>query len=436
MGNCEASARACYFGLVNRLTRAAACLQLFAALASAASVLSHEAVIDAVWDTSLRPLLAAAYPNASGEDIKKAHGYAYGGAIVQDLGYYPHGNKEFSDMAHYVRTGAFVLALIRDSQSLDDLAFALGALSHYASDPIIHADATNPGEALLYPKLRRRFGPILLYEQDPSAHVKTEFGFDVLEVAKGRFAPQAYHDFIGFYVADDLLARAFRDTYGLQMTSLFPNFDRAVGSFRRDVSVWIPRASRVAWASEQNDITASEPNMTRRRFVYVMRRAAYEHDWGKDYQPPSLVDRFLAVLLKLLPPVGPLRSLRLRLPTPQVETLFMASFEKSAHEYVTELAAERSHSLKLSDPNYDIGRVAKPGEYKLEDEAYAYWLNQLTKSNFADLSAGAGANILAYYADPDAPIATKRNPKTWSRVQTQLTQLKAKMGHRSDLASK
>ncbi|MBV9267046.1 MAG: zinc dependent phospholipase C family protein, partial [Acidobacteriaceae bacterium] len=204
------------------------------------SVLSHEAIVDALWDVKLKPVLQSVYPQSTPEELKRAHGFAYGGAIIQDLGYYPHGNKMFSDLAHYVRTGDFVLALIAESQSLDELAFALGALSHYTSDVYVHREATNPGEPMLYPKLERKFGPIVTYAEDPAAHLKTEFGFDVLEVAKGRFAPEAYHDFIGFYVAQDVLGRAFHDVYGIPLSDLFPNFNRTIGSFRRDVSKWIP----------------------------------------------------------------------------------------------------------------------------------------------------------------------------------------------------
>jgi len=191
----------------------------------ASSVLTHQALIDALWDVKLKPILQATYPQATPEQLKMAHGYAYGGSIIQDLGYYPHGSKEFSDLTHYVRTGDFVLALIAGSHDLNQLAFALGALSHYVSDVDIHRGATNVAEAILYPKLKRRFGDVITYEQAPGAHLKTEFGFDVLEVARGNFAPQAYHDFIGFYVATDLIQRAFFRTYGLQLTDVSRDFE-------------------------------------------------------------------------------------------------------------------------------------------------------------------------------------------------------------------
>jgi Zinc dependent phospholipase C len=151
------------------------------------SGLSHEAIIDSAWDTSIKPVLLKRFPNATSDELRQAHGYAYGGAIIQDLGYYPHGSIFFSDLAHYVRSGEFVLALIRDareSNELNDYAFALGALAHYAADNSGHPIATNRAVPILYPKLKKKYGDTVTYEDDPLAHVKTEFGFDVLEIAQ------------------------------------------------------------------------------------------------------------------------------------------------------------------------------------------------------------------------------------------------------------
>ena len=127
------------------------------------------------------------------------------------MGYYPFGSKFFSDLVHYVRSGDFVLALLKDAQTsadINDYAFALGALAHYAADNLGHPVAINRTVPLVYPKLRAKFGPEVTYEDNPAAHLKTEFGFDVIEVARGQYANEAYHDFIGFQVAKPLLERA------------------------------------------------------------------------------------------------------------------------------------------------------------------------------------------------------------------------------------
>src|ERR1035441_4856670 len=111
------------------------------------------------------------------------------------MGYYPFGSKYFSDLVHYVRSGDFVEALVRGAQDLDELAFALGALAHYAADNNGHPIAVNRAVAMEYPKLRAQYGDEVTYADDPPAHLKTEFGFDVAQVAQGNYAAAGYHAF-------------------------------------------------------------------------------------------------------------------------------------------------------------------------------------------------------------------------------------------------
>jgi hypothetical protein len=388
------------------------------------SVLSHEAVVDALWDVKLRGILLERYPTATTDDLKRAHGYAYGGAIIQDLGYYPHGGIQFSDLTHYVRTGDFVAALLREAHDLDELAFALGALSHYVGDPDGHRLGTNVAEPMLYPRLRKKFGSPMTYEDNPAGHVKTEFGFDVLEVARGNFAPQAYHDFIGFYVSKELLARAIRDTYGLELTDLFSNFDLAVSSYRSTVSRLIPRATRIAWAAKSAEIQRAQPGMTQRRFVYIMNRSSYEREWGKRLQEPNLFEKFLAILLKIIPPIGPLGILQLKVPTPSVEQIFMASFDRTVAQYGGQLDAARNKILDLPDKNYDVGVITPAGVYRLNDDTQAFWLHKLATKNFASVTPEMKQELLDFYKDLNAPIDTKRKPKEWRQTLAELSELK------------
>ncbi len=388
------------------------------------SVLTHEALVDALWSVKLRPLLLARFPNATPDELKKAHGFAYGGAIIQDMGYYPHGSPEFSDLTHYVRTGDFIVALINDSQDLNELAFALGALSHYMGDLDGHRFATNVGEPMLYPNLQKKYGNFITYEQNPPAHLKTEFGFDVLQVAEGNFAPQAYHDFIGFYVSKTVLQKGFRDTYGLELQDVFKDFDRAVESYRRNVSKTIPTATRVAWAQKQDQIKKAEPGMTRRRFVFVMSRSSYERYWGKQYDRPTLGDRILAFILKLVPPIGPLKALRFKMPTPPVENLFMQSFVRATSQYHSVLDQNQASSLHLDNRNYDVGVVTPAGTYRLEDNIQAYWLHKLAEKNFTTITPAIKEELLEYYGKLDAPIATKKKKREWKQLLAELQALR------------
>jgi len=389
------------------------------------SVLSHEALVDALWDTTLKPALLSRYPDATPEQLKKAHGYAYGGAIIQDLGYYPHGSKQFSDLTHYVRTGDFILALLKESRGLNDFAFALGALSHYVSDLDGHRLATNVGEPILYPRLQRKYGNFITYEDNPAGHLKTEFGFDVLEVSKGNFAPGAYHDFIGFEVAQPLVEKAFRDIYGLEMSDLFKDFPRAVESFRRAVGNAIPMATRVAWASKQKEIERAQPGINRKRFIYIMKRSSYERNWGKQYDRPTPRDRTLALIVKLLPPIGPLRDLKLKIPTPAVEKLFMDSFERSAKQFAEKINQAMNGSLILEPKNYDVGVVTPAGSYRLDDQAQCYWLALLAAKDLSTVTPAIRNELLSYYNDLEAPIATKKDKKKWRQLVAELQQLEA-----------
>ncbi|MGB7025992.1 MAG: zinc dependent phospholipase C family protein [Candidatus Acidiferrum sp.] len=391
---------------------------------AAYAVLAHEAIVDSAWDTNIRPLLLKRFPQATKEELKEAHGYAYGGAIIQDMGYYPHGNKFFSNLTHYVRSGDFIVALLRDSKDLDGYAFALGALSHYAADNDGHQMAVNQSVPLLYPDLKRKYGDVITYEENPLAHVKTEFGFDVLEVAQGRYAPTSYHDFIGFEVSVPLLEQAFQETYGLDLKSVLTNEDKVLGSYRYDVSQLLPKATRIAWSLKKNQIIKDEPGMTKRKFLYNLSRASYKKNWGNVYEPPTFWEKFLAFLTRILPKIGPLKVLELRTPTPEAERLFEASFVASLHRYQKLLEEQSSGQLELPNDNFDIGEEAGPGKYWLNDETQAELLDALAKQNFSGASPGVRAELLGFFADPNAPYTIKRKPKVWAKVQVELEELR------------
>src|SRR5712691_10675110 len=248
--------------------------------AAAYSVLSHEANIDALWDTGLRPLLVRRFPRATADEVLQARAYAYGGSVIQDLGYYPFGNHFFSNLVHYVRSGDFIETMIRDARDVDEYAFALGALAHYAADNTGHPEAVNKAVALMFPKLRAKYGDIVTYEESPATHVMVEFSFDVVQAAAGAYASEAYHDFIGFEVAKPLLERTFQAVYAIEMKDVFLSEDLAIGSYRRAISDTIPNITRVAWRDKHEEIEKIKPAMARERFVFNLSRRDYERDFG------------------------------------------------------------------------------------------------------------------------------------------------------------
>jgi Zinc dependent phospholipase C len=256
---------------------------LCSCLVSGYSVLTHEQVVDLMWNDQIQPLLLKRFPGATAEDLQKAHAYAYVGCVLQDMGYYPYGNRFFSDLVHYVRSGDFVEALLQDSSELNEYAFALGALSHYSSDNSGHP-TINRVVALEFPKLKRKYGDNVTYADDPKAHIRTEFGFDMVQVAKNRYTSDRYHDMIGFEVSKPLLERAFVETYGLKLEDVFGSVDLAMGSYRRSVSTRIPEMTRVALLSRHDVIVKDTPNFNKKKFLYSLSRSNYEHEWGTVYQ--------------------------------------------------------------------------------------------------------------------------------------------------------
>lgn len=374
--------------------------------AQAYSVLTHEAIIDASWDHEIKPLLLARFPGSTDEQLRDAHAHAYGGAIIQDMGYYPFGSKFFSDLTHYVRSGDFIVALMRDSQDLNEYAFALGSLAHYAADNEGHPIGVNRAVPLIYPKLARKFGPVVTYEDDPKTHLKTEFSFDVVEVARGQYPPEAYHDFIGFQVSKELIERAFEATYSLSFKDQFRSVDLALGTYRYSVSELIPEMTKTAWSAKKKEIEKLQAGMNRRKFVYRLSRASYHKEWDRQYQRPGFGARFLAWLFHLVPKIGPFRALAFQVPTPQAEKLFLTSFDDTLREYRRLIQETKQGQPRLVNENFDIGRPTRVGQYRMADSTYEQLLEKF--ANAPDkISKELRDNILAFYESSAGPSSEK-----------------------------
>jgi len=386
------------------------------------SVLTHEAIIDATWKDSIEPVLLWRFPFATPDQLRRAHAYAYGGAIIQDLGYYPSANKFFSDLTHYVRSGDFVLALLDESRDLNEFAFALGALSHYAADNSGHEFATNRAVPMLYPKLAKKYGPVVPYEDKPSAHMKVEYGFDVDQVAERNYAPKAYHDFIGFEVSEPLLERAFLRTYGLELSSVLFSVDLAIGSYRHAVATVIPNMTKVAWHLKKDEIQQSQPGETQSKFLYNLSKADYRKEWGDVYEKPGPFARIKAFFLRLVPKKGPFSALDFHPPTPVIEQMYMESVNQTFDHYRALLVAERNGKLQLPNENLDTGTVTGGSVYRLTDKTYAQLLKETSGKPISDALRD---DLLSYYRDLAKPFATKRNPKEWHELLRDLDKLKS-----------
>lgn len=367
--------------------------------ASAYSVLAHEAMVDALWEKEIAPLLRERFPALTEAAILEARAHAYGGSVIQDLGYYPFGNKLFSNLVHYVRSGDFVASLLREAKDANELAFAIGALAHYASDNTGHPMGTNKVVPLVYPKLRAEFGDEVVYAHAPSRHVMVEFSFDVLQVGSGAYNADAYKNFIGFAVPVPHLERAFIATYGLELDDVFLDVDLAIGSYRRAVSTTIPEMTRLAWEDKQEEIRQRIPNVEQSAFVFTLTRPEYDKAYGTQYQKPSLISRILFWLLKILPKIGPLRPLAFTPLTAEAAKLYTASFAASIDRYRELLAAAARAQGAAANTDLDTGQPPAVVANPLVDETYVDLVDKL-RSTKMPLPDALRADLTAYFAAP------------------------------------
>ena len=401
--------------------RAAACT-LAAALVFAApppvrayGVLSHLAIVDAAWDGSLVAALEQRYPGLTADDLRRAHAFAYGGALIQDMGYYPGGSRALGDLMHYVRSAEFVRALADEARDANEYAFAMGALAHFLADSEGHPLGVNRVVPLTFPKLRRKFGDVVTYEQDPKAHLRVEFGFDVVQVARGLYPPEDYRRFIGFEVPLPLLSRAVRRTYGLDLVDFMPRPERSVRSFRKFLASLFPKATRVAWAYKKGEIEKALPGATSARFVYSLSSAAFEKEWGRDYDRPGLGSRVGAFLLRFVPKVGPLRVLIPKPPPPEGERIYEESFNRVLADYRAAVSGDR---LPAANVNLDVGAETPFGAYGRADKAWADLCTRLAAAGrVPDVDPALAAAILAHYGGPHTPAAPPALQPVLQRLQ-------------------
>jgi len=388
------------------------------------SILTHEALIDVNWEKVLLPLLKQKYPGSTEAELKEAHAYAYGGAVVPDMGYFPRGSKLFTNLIHYVRSGDFIMALLQDAQNLNEYAFALGVLCHYNADKYGHSIGINPGVPMTYPKVEKKFGDTATYGEDPVAHVRMEFSFDVLQTARGNYAPDTYHDFIGFKVARPLLERSFFRIYGINVNDLFNNLGRTIGTFRWVVKDLFPVITRAAWASKKGDISKATPGATGRKFIYTMHRKNYNREFvSKDEPPPSFANLW-SLLIRIAPKIGPLRVLKFKAPGAIAEKLFIQSFDTTIKYYSLYVSDLRSGPIFLDNINFDTGLDTAPDEYRLADKTYTALLSKLSNQKFDSVTISLQQNILSFFNGYKPIITSKRTKKKWQRTEQSLSQLK------------
>jgi Zinc dependent phospholipase C len=397
------------------------------------AVLTHQQIIDLAWGSSIKPLLLARYPKTTAEQLRVAQSYAYGGCEIQDAGYYPFGHQIVSDLTHYIRTGDFIASLLRNSRDVNELAFALGALSHYVGDTVGHGDAINPATAIAFPKLALQYGHSITYDESPHGHIRTEFAFDIDQLTKHHFAPQAYLNYIGLSVSPDLLDRAFFETYGIHMSEIFGHRRRAaaISSYSHSVRKFLPNFAHAEALIHQHDFPSDPDTEEFRRFARRLKEADYNNGWQNTRKKAGFKTHLLAFLIIILPKVGTLSDLAIKIPTEETESSYVASVNRSLDVYSDLLKrlrdapnADPEVTMKLENRDLDTGYVVQPGGYPRTDKAYAKLLAMITANPAQPAPSGLKRDILAYYSNPDSPIITKKKPKDWKRVQDELAILR------------
>jgi hypothetical protein len=381
---------------------AALILLLAAHTSSAFSVLAHQEIVDRAWEKQIQPLLERRFPGATPDELREARSYAYGGAVVADLGYFPFGDKLFSELLHYVRTGDFAEAVLASAHDRNGYAFALGHLAHYAADGVGHPRATNRAVAELFPKLAAEYGPSVTYADSATAHLQTEFRFDVLEVTRLGLRRERFQDAIGFHVDRDVLAEAIRRTYDLELDDLFENVDLALGTFRFGIRTFLREVTNVGWHLYQDDLKKQTPDLTFAQYVFDMPIDEFEKSFGALYREPSYFARFVGMLTTLLHLIPGIRWFEHEVfqPLPDdVIRLFAEGVDGASNRYRKLVAQASREHQRFPNVDLDTGRPTSRGEYPLADEAYSEWLHRLAKKHFDGVTEDQRRELLRFYRD-------------------------------------
>lgn len=387
------------------------------------SVLTHEELVDLAWNDSIRPLLLARFPKATDAQLVEAHAYAYGGSAIQDMGYYPFGKQFFSNLTHYVRSGDFIAYLFRDARNINEYAFAIGALSHYVGDSVGHSVAVNPSTAIEFPKLESKYGRSVTYDESPHGHIRTEFAFDIDQLANREFAPQAYLRAIGFKVPRAALERAFINTYGIDSHEIVGRVYPALRSYRTSVRTFISAFAEAELVLHRHQFPPQPNDENYRLFSEQIAKTNYDRHWAHTFREPGVAAHLLAIMVFIVPKVGPISDLGIKIPTSQTEEWYLKSVNRSVDVYrglLNKMREGVDSPLSLANVDLDTGEITKPGTYPLTDKTYAELLGRLTTRPERIVPALLKKNILDYYSDANAPITTKKNKKAWGRVTAEL----------------
>jgi Zinc dependent phospholipase C len=402
-----------------------ALLLMIPAVCQAFSVVAHQAIVDEAWDGTLLPAVRKRFPNATQQELEDARAYARGGSHLPDLGYFPLGNHLFTDLLHYVRTGDFYERSVNEAGSAQEYAFALGMLAHYEADTIGHPEATNLAVPSIYPKLAKKYGARATYADSPSAHLETEFRFDVLQVAHQHEVPNLFEHSIEFKVPREFLERVFQETYGLKLDDLFVNYDVALNTYRWGFRTLIHEGTGIAWQLYRQDIESLEPGINREQFVQAMSRADFVKQFGQAFLEPSYFARFIGWLGNLVPNIGPLKRLPYKPLPDNVKQLYFHAYRDASDQYVKQISAAENGRMLLPNLILDTGEPDRAGTYAPADKTYAELLDHHAQDHFAHVPKALAGDLLRHFRDRDAAIGFEDSQPKREKIVQELSEFEA-----------
>lgn len=300
-----------------------------------------------------------------------------------------------------------------------------GMMAHYEADTIGHPEATNLAVPIIYPKLAKKYGPRATYADSPSAHLETEFRFDVLQAAHQREVPNLFEDSIEFKVPREFLERVFQETYGLKLDDLFVNYDVALNTYRWGFRTLIHEGTGIAWQLYRQDIESLRPGIKRKQFVQGMSRADFVKQFGRAFLEPSYFVQFIGWFGNLVPNVGPLKRLPFKPLPDNVKQFYFRAYLNALDQYLKEVSAAETGKMVLPNLILDTGEQAHAGTYAPADKAYAELLDHHAKDHFAHVPKALADDMLGHFRDRDAALSFEDSQKRRAEIVLELNEFQA-----------
>jgi hypothetical protein len=250
--------------------------------------------------------------------------------------------------------------------------------------------------------------------------VQTEFAFDINQLSKRRFAPSAYTEFVGLEVPRDLLRKAFFETYGLNLPDIIGTKETSIRIYRYGARQFIPNIARAETLLHKKNFPEDIPSPDLDALRNDLIQASADNNWEAYRKTPGFTSHLYAGFIYILPKVGTLKMLAIKGPTQQTEDLYIKSVNRSIKALRYVLTHFDRIEYYLPNRDLDTGVVVKPGGYPLTDKTYATLLGMITQHPEKVVPNQLKHDLIGYYADPQSPIITKKDPHKWAKVQADL----------------